>query len=83
VLEGSSLGAQVISRHYRETLGLSPDHGLRYFTGYGEETGSRWRSFLACLEENFTTRPESTNEIIESACAAFRSYSDFIPRKYE
>lgn len=81
VIEGSSLGAQIISRHYGEALGLSPARGLRYFTGYGPETGPMWRVFLDCLETEFARRPLAAGEVIESACATFRSYSDFIPSK--
>jgi heme oxygenase len=83
VLEGSSLGAQIISRHYAETLGLRPETGLRYFTGYGHGTGAMWRNFLAVLEENFSSHPDKTSELIDSACAAFQSYSRFIPRDHE
>lgn len=45
VLEGSTLGGQVISKRFRETLGVTPENGGRFFNGYGAETGQRWRAF--------------------------------------
>jgi heme oxygenase (biliverdin-IX-beta and delta-forming) len=47
VLEGSMLGAQMISRRFRETLGITPANGGRFFEGYGAETGRQWRAFGA------------------------------------
>ncbi|MGC4072816.1 MAG: biliverdin-producing heme oxygenase [Nibricoccus sp.] len=45
VLEGSTLGGQMISKQFRETLGVTPETGGRFFNGYGAETGQRWRAF--------------------------------------
>lgn len=50
VLEGSTLGGQVLSRRFGEILGIGPDSGLAYFSGYGELTGQRWRQTLGLLE---------------------------------
>lgn len=83
VLEGSSLGAQIITRHYSRTLGLTPGTGLRYFHGYGEATGAMWTAFLKILNETFKNYPRWTEELIASACATFRSYSSCIPKSTE
>ena len=50
VMEGSTLGGQYIARHAEETLGVSSGEGNRYFRGYGEATGERWREFRAVLQ---------------------------------
>jgi len=42
VVEGATLGGQVISRQVIPALALSPDRGCRFFSGYGAETGERW-----------------------------------------
>lgn len=49
VLEGSSLGGRVIARRLRDTLGIGPESGARFFHGYGDRTGEMWRSFRAAL----------------------------------
>ena len=50
VMEGSTLGGQLLARHVEEHLGLTPGHGNSYFRGYGEHTGERWREFKAVLQ---------------------------------
>jgi heme oxygenase len=48
VLEGASLGGQVIARHLRSNVrGDTPS--MRYFTSYGERTGAMWKSFGSAL----------------------------------
>jgi heme oxygenase len=42
VIEGATLGGQVIARRVIPTLALSPDAGCRYFSGYGAATRDRW-----------------------------------------
>ena len=49
VLEGSTLGGQLISRHVQHALGVTPETGGRFFHGYGDETGEMWQSFRAAV----------------------------------
>lgn len=49
VLEGSTLGGQVISRHLREKLNVTPGAGGLFFDGYGPRTGSMWQQFRLAL----------------------------------
>ena len=50
VVEGATLGGQVISRLVKKPLGLVPGKGATFFAGYGANTGAMWRSFVARLE---------------------------------
>jgi heme oxygenase len=50
VLEGSTLGGQVVQRLLLERLGPPVAAALSFFRSYGHEVGARWRSFLSCLE---------------------------------
>jgi heme oxygenase len=50
VLEGSTLGGQVILRTLQSQFGISSDTGARFFTSYGAEIGTMWRSYLSVLE---------------------------------
>ncbi len=45
VVEGSTLGGQVIARQLRALLGLDATHGARFFHGWGEETDTHWGDF--------------------------------------
>ncbi|WP_395674298.1 biliverdin-producing heme oxygenase [Phenylobacterium sp.] len=48
VLEGSTLGGQLISRELAEAAWLPPG-GLTYFDPYGARTGEMWRGFKSWL----------------------------------
>lgn len=49
VMEGSTLGGQMLARHVEDRLKLTPGRGNSYFIGYGEATGLRWREFKHLL----------------------------------
>lgn len=49
VMEGSSLGGQVICRHLSESLQL-PAAALNYYNGYGAQTGKYWQEFKQHLD---------------------------------
>ncbi len=50
VLEGATLGGQIISSHLSSTLGITRERGGRFFYGYGERTGTMWQSFRGTLD---------------------------------
>ncbi len=52
VVEGATLGGQIIARHVRARLGLGPNTGALFFSGYGRQTGTRWREFVAIIERH-------------------------------
>ncbi|MGQ0674339.1 MAG: biliverdin-producing heme oxygenase [Hyphomicrobium sp.] len=56
VLEGATLGGQLISRRLGPELGISPASAGRFFASYGSATGAMWQSFLASLEQAGTER---------------------------
>jgi heme oxygenase len=68
VIEGSSLGGQVISRTL-STETWAPAGGFRYFSAYGPDTASRWREFRQWLETR--SSPESDPEIQNGAMETF------------
>ena len=66
VLEGSTLGGQVIARQL-EKAGL--DAARRYFTAYGALTGPRWQATCRLLAAAAT--PENEAELVGSATRTF------------
>lgn len=70
VLEGSTLGGQVISRHVQARLGVTPESGGCFFAGYGSETGAMWRAFRAVLVEH-AMRSECADSAVDAARATF------------
>ena len=69
VVEGSTLGGQIISRHLKTKLNLPP-RGCRFFTAYGEQTGKMWREFVALLND-YEAPADEQNELLLNAGATF------------
>ena len=49
VLEGATLGGQLLRRHLASRLNLD-GRGLAFFSSYGEQVGPRWKAFGAALD---------------------------------
>lgn len=45
VVEGATLGGQIVSRHLAVALGIEPGRGTAFFGSYGAEVGPMWRRF--------------------------------------
>jgi heme oxygenase len=60
VIEGSTLGGQVISRQISASLGLTAPHGARFFNGWGEQTEARWNTFWRYADEICTAADHAT-----------------------
>lgn len=75
VLEGSTLGGQVITRHFQKTLPeLSPARGLAFFNGYGTRTRERWMEFMGLLNARGSALSEDErSEVAQSARATFQA----------
>ncbi len=71
VLEGSTMGGQVLSRklsHITDTEGVAC---TRYFQAYGENTMRLWGEFCQFLDRFETENPDVCNQVILGACAMF------------
>jgi heme oxygenase len=68
VLEGSTLGGQLITRHLSSAPSF-PAQGLSYFNPYGARTGEMWRSFKRWLE--IQAEHHSVNDILSGARGTF------------
>lgn len=81
VLEGSTLGGQVIKRAIHERLGLSAQNGCQFFSSYGAEVGQMWRSFGQRIESFCHANPNCRDEVTESAATAFGCFSKWLGSK--
>ena len=69
-LEGATLGGQIISRHLRKHLSITPANGGRFFHGYGEQTGDMWMKFKVELGAVVVNSQEQ-GRAVEAARATF------------
>ena len=77
VVEGATLGGQVIMKLVSVQLGLTPQMGAAFFNGYGADTSSRWQSFRQFLTHNAEPLDQD-NEIVASANATFVTLADWL-----
>lgn len=76
VIEGSTLGGQVISKILSNLLDLSPKHGLHYFYGYGSHTKKKWDEI--CIQLNTISSEPEMNAVITSANNTFETLSAWL-----
>ena len=72
VLEGSTLGGQVIARQ----LAKAGIPARAYFGGHAEQTGALWKSFTALLTAAAT--PDLADDIVASATLTFQRLHQWI-----
>ena len=70
VLEGATLGGQVIGRHVRQQLALGPENGASFFASYGALVPQKWQAFCVSLERGLSESPARA-EAIAAAEATF------------
>ena len=79
VLEGATLGGQIVARQLRELLGIAPEDGAAFYNGYGSETGRQWKAFGAAATVFAATCP-SYEPILASASETFERFEQwFLP----
>ncbi len=74
VLEGSTLGGQLLARHFEQRFHLSS--GLSFFRSYGAEVGPMWQSCCQWLDEH--SSPETDDAAIHSANETFATLSGWL-----
>jgi heme oxygenase len=77
VLEGSTLGGQVITRHLNKALGLQGPDGVRFFSGHGKNTGPVWKNFVEMFA-GFAVGSHKEDEVIAGAQIVFKGFSTWL-----
>lgn len=77
VLEGSTLGGQILRRHLAETLGGAIAGALGYLSAY-PHVGAMWKKFREAVDLYGAEHPEDRNEMIAAAQHLFRSLRSWL-----
>ncbi len=72
VVEGSTLGGQVISRRLEAMQGFRNGVGYSFFQSYGRAVGQQWRGFTALLE---AAPEEDGDAIVRGARHTFSAFA--------
>jgi heme oxygenase (biliverdin-IX-beta and delta-forming) len=73
VLEGATLGGQIIARQIHSGMNISSGNGGRFFGAYGEKTGLLWRDFVGVLDRHGDDEAVA-GSIERSAVATFECF---------
>jgi heme oxygenase len=72
VMEGSTLGGQIISKMIAKQLGVADPVGMSYFNGYGDQTLTMWNKFKQDIDGPYNDIQQK--EIIKSANDTFMKF---------
>lgn len=76
VMEGSTLGARVISRQLQNKLNLDGDSGASFFNAYGDLVGKRWSDFSSFVTARVNS--EDAEEMITAARHTFECFYEWL-----
>jgi heme oxygenase len=71
VLEGSTMGGQVLVQRLSHLCGIDGMPSVRYFNAYGNQTMISWKYYCSFLDDFESHFPESVEEVITAACETF------------
>jgi heme oxygenase len=71
VLEGASLGGEVIARQVQRSLGLDQGTGLAFFIGHGERVGAMWAEARRAIGAFEALAPSAGWRAVGAAAATF------------
>jgi heme oxygenase len=77
VVEGATLGGQIVARFLRQSLGDEARRCCRFFVSYGEQVRPMWAAFLEALAL-IADGPEQEQDIIASACDTFQCFERWL-----
>ena len=78
VMEGSTLGGQIISQMIGKQLGMQ-DKGLSFFKSYGDNLTTMWDTFKLALNKQAKNDAEAES-IIATAAETFRKFKVLLDR---
>ena len=71
VLEGATLGGQLVRRHVAARLGLGPQNGCAFFAAYGDAVGPMWREYQQRLATLVDSGAVEADEVVGAARRTF------------
>ena len=75
VLEGATLGGQIIAKSLRARLAIEVDTGAAFFHGYGDATGSMWSRFSEHVDRSASIQ---TDAAISAAIETFQTLTQWL-----
>ena len=80
VLEGATLGGNVLRKQMSERLGLDAHNGCAFLYVYGEATGRQWKAFMDFLG-SVPLDAQARGEVVQAACSTFSCFEQWLERQ--
>lgn len=77
VLEGSTLGGNIIYKRLNHLIGIEKETNGKYFTAYGDMSGMKWKGFMEAFGE-YAVSHNAEQEIINTAIATFTNMDKWL-----
>lgn len=74
VLEGATLGGQIVSRQLKNSLDISPETGGAFYASYGEDVGSMWKAFRSWANNFCSDNEERAQQMLCGAVEMFQIF---------
>ena len=80
VLEGATLGGNVLRKQISERLGLEAHNGCAFLYVYGTDTGRQWKAFMDFLG-SVPLDAQARGEVVQAACSTFSCFEQWLERQ--
>jgi heme oxygenase len=77
VLEGATLGGQIISKYVADKLGYERERGASFFRSYGAEVRAMWCGFVQALRE-YAKAHDADDEVVAAAVDTFDKFDQWL-----
>ena len=77
VLEGATLGGQIISKYVADKLGYERERGATFFKSYGVEVRAMWCGFVQALRE-YAMAHDADDEVVAAAVDTFDKFDQWL-----
>lgn len=78
VLEGATLGGQVIARSLQRSLSLDASRGCAFFSSYGAAVGTMWNACSEALQAHCGSDDVASDFAIRGACDTFAALDGWL-----
>lgn len=80
VMEGATLGGQIVLRQLQQADFWTPQTGCSFFSSYGTQTRTKWTEFCQTLTAYAEQHPQAATAIVESAAETFTQFDAWLAR---
>ena len=77
VVEGSTLGGQILMRQLGSRLGVTAESGAAYLSSYGTDVGRNWNRFRDSMRAAVRTEDE-VDQVVSAAHETFESLLNWL-----